>query len=90
MNEGRIVPYARLVEHAWGTARGGLHLRPRRFRCRQVPCPRRIFCERLPQVGDVYGRQTRCVREARQRIGFALGAGPVPGSRRACGWAPAA
>src|SRR3569833_3246044 len=29
-----------------------------RFRCRNRDCPRRIFCERLPEVATAYGRQT--------------------------------
>ena len=34
-----------------------------RFRCRNPPCPRKIFCERLPHVARVYARQTERAAE---------------------------
>lgn len=69
--------YARIVaDLAWGAARVVLRLCPRRFRCRNDACQQRIFCERLPHLTRVYGRQTHGLRAARERIGFALGGRP--------------
>ena len=51
----------------------------RRFRCRHAPCRRKIFCERLPQVARVYGRQTERASEIIRLIGYV--AGGLPGQR---------
>ena len=50
-----------------------LHLRTRRFRCKNSLCTKRIFCERLPLVVASYGRQTMRMNEALQLIGFLMG-----------------
>ena len=50
-----------------------------RFRCRHAPCRRKIFCERLPQVARVYGRQTERASEIIRLIGYV--AGGLPGQR---------
>jgi transposase len=50
-----------------------------RFRCRNSSCPRRIFCERLPQIARVYGRQTERASEIVRLIGYV--AGGLPGQR---------
>jgi transposase len=50
-----------------------------RFRCRNPSCPRKIFCERLPQVARVYGRQTERASEIVRMIGYV--AGGLPGQR---------
>jgi transposase len=50
-----------------------------RFRCRNSSCPRKIFCERLPQVARAYGRQTERVAEIVRLIGYV--AGGLPGQR---------
>lgn len=50
-----------------------------RFRCRNNVCPRKIFCERLPQVARVYARQTERASEIVRLIGYV--AGGVPGQR---------
>src|SRR5438270_661121 len=51
--------YTRTVgDLPWGKTRVVLHLRPRRFRCHAGACRQRIFCERLPRVTRVHGRQT--------------------------------
>lgn len=50
-----------------------LHLRTRRFRCKNNLCTKRIFCERLPRVVTYYGRKTRRLNEALELIGFLMG-----------------
>ena len=65
-----------IADLPWGAARVVLHVSPRRFRCRNPACQRRIFCERAPQLTRVYGRQTHCLRDTREGIGFALGGRP--------------
>src|SRR5215210_2670813 len=50
-----------------------LHLRTRRFRCRNSLCTKRIFCERLPQVVTHYGRKTVRLDDALRLIGLLLG-----------------
>jgi transposase len=50
-----------------------LHLRTRRFRCKNSLCTKRIFCERLPRVVAHYARQTVRVNEALELIGCLLG-----------------
>lgn len=34
-----------------------LQLHTRKFRCRNEICPRRVFCERLPNVADAFARK---------------------------------
>ena len=50
-----------------------------RFRCRNPACPRKIFCERLPRIARVYGRQTERAAEIVRLIGYV--AGGLPGQR---------
>jgi transposase len=50
-----------------------LELHTRKFFCRNVDCPQKVFCERLPQVAEWYARQTCRLNEALALIGFALG-----------------
>jgi hypothetical protein len=49
------------------------------FRCRNSACPRKIFCERLPQIARAYGRQTERTSEIVRVIGYV--AGGLPGQR---------
>ncbi|MBV8362539.1 MAG: transposase, partial [Deltaproteobacteria bacterium] len=50
-----------------------------RFRCRNASCPRKIFCERLPQIARAYGRQAERVAEIVRLMGYV--AGGLPGQR---------
>jgi transposase len=50
-----------------------LRLQVRRFFCRVPTCPRRIFCERLPELVDPRRRWSRGLRAAVQQVGIALG-----------------
>jgi transposase len=50
-----------------------------RFRCRNALCPRKIFCERLPEIARAYGRQAERVAEIVRLLGYV--AGGLPGQR---------
>ena len=50
-----------------------LHLQVRRFFCRQVACPQRIFAERFPTLVSVYGRHSVGVCAALRHVGIAIG-----------------
>src|SRR5215207_133080 len=50
-----------------------LHLRTRRFRCKNSLCTKRIFCERLPRVVAYDGRKTLRLDDALRLIGYLLG-----------------
>src|SRR5918911_2637078 len=66
--------YARSVaDLPWHGVAVQLHLRTRRFRCKNSLCTKRIFCERLPRVVAHYARQTVRMNEALELIGFLLG-----------------
>ena len=56
-----------------------IHLRVRRFRCRNRQCGRKIFAERLPGVAAPKARETDRRCEVLRLIGYALGG--LPGSR---------
>src|SRR5215470_3582562 len=50
-----------------------------RFRYRNSSCPRKIFCERLPEIAPAYGRQAARVAAIVRLIGYV--AGGLPGQR---------
>ena len=50
-----------------------------RLRCRNRSCPRRIFCERLPEVANAYAQQTVRASEIVRIVGYV--AGGLPGQR---------
>ena len=68
-----------LQDLPWQGASVQLWITVGRFRCRNSSCPRRIFCERLPHVAQVYGRQTTRASEIVRVIGYV--AGGLPGQR---------
>jgi transposase len=47
-----------------------------RYRCRNGSCSRKIFCERLPRIARVYGRQTERAAEIVRLIGYVAGGRP--------------
>lgn len=47
-----------------------------RFRCRNLSCPRKIFCERLPCIARVYARQTERAAEIVRLVGYVAGGRP--------------
>jgi transposase len=69
----------RLQDFPWQGVSVELWATVGRFRCRRSWCPRKIFCERLPRVARVYGRQTERASEIVRLIGYA--AGGLPGQR---------
>jgi transposase len=50
-----------------------IHLRVRRFYCRNTACPRQTFVERLPDLATPFARRTRRLAEAQGQTGAALG-----------------
>jgi transposase len=50
-----------------------IHLRVRRFYCRNTACPRRTFVERLPNLVAPFARRTCRLAEAQGQTGVALG-----------------
>ena len=62
-----------VADLSWHGVSVKLRLGTRRFRCLNVLCPQRIFCERLPRVVAHYARRTVRLNAALELIGFALG-----------------
>jgi transposase len=55
-----------------------IHLRIRRFRCRNRDCPRKVFTERVESIPS-YLRQTSRLAEIVRVVGYV--AGGLPGAR---------
>jgi hypothetical protein len=53
-----------------------IHLRVRRFFCRNRRCPRQTFAEQAPRLAARYARRTVPLRATLQEIGLALGGRP--------------
>src|SRR5215218_7138467 len=60
----------KVADLPWHGVAVSLHLRTRRFRCKNSLCTKRVFCERLSRVVAYYGRKTRRMNEALELIGF--------------------
>ena len=72
--------YSRCVQDfPWQGVSVQLWVTASRFRCCNRTCPRKIFCERLPGVAQVYARQTARTAELVRLIGYV--AGGLPGQR---------
>jgi transposase len=76
---GHSVYSRRLQDFPWQGVAVELWATVSRFRCRNSSCPRKIFCERLPRIARVYGRQTERAAEIVRLIGYV--AGGLPGQR---------
>src|SRR5215213_8455808 len=63
----------RVADLPWHGVAVRLHLRTRRFGCKNSLCTKRVFCERLPRVVAHYARQTVRLDEALRLIGYLLG-----------------
>src|SRR5215204_2461470 len=63
----------KVADLPWHGVAVRLHLRARRFRCKNSLCTKRIFCERLPRVVAHYGRKTVRMDDALRLIGYLLG-----------------
>lgn len=70
-----------LADLPWQGRAVSIQVRARRFRCKRVDCPRRIFTERLPAVAPPWARRTARLGSIQRHIGFAMGG--EPGSRLA-------
>ncbi len=66
----------RLQDLPWQGATVQLWITVGRYRCRNPPCPRKIFCERLPSIARVYARQTDRASEIVRLIGYVAGGRP--------------
>lgn len=64
----------RISDLPWHNVAVRLELQTRKFRCRNQFCPKKVFCERLPQVVSHYARHTVRLTEALTYLAFALGA----------------
>ena len=73
----------RTADLPWHGVAIGLELHTRKFRCRNELCRRKVFCERLPKVVDVYARKTVRLNAAMTLLAFALGG--EAGARTASG-----
>src|SRR5215217_6250395 len=59
----------RLKDLPWQGLAVQIWLSVNRFRCRNIQCARTIFCERMPGVAGVYGRETFRLTEIISAIG---------------------
>ena len=65
-----------IADLPWGGQAVRLHLRVRKFFCRQPTCTRRVFTERLPHVVAPYARRTARLESVLRLLAFALGGEP--------------
>ena len=65
--------FRRLADLPWHTVVISLELKVRKFCCRNAICLQKVFCERLPEVANVYARRTKRLAEALTLLAFALG-----------------
>jgi transposase len=69
----------RLNDLPWQGLSVQIWLNVSRYRCRNIACTRKIFCERMPGVARVYARQTMRLSEIIGVVGYI--AGGLPGAR---------
>jgi transposase len=62
-----------IADLPWGGQAVRLHLRVRKFYCRQPICTRRVFTERLPHIVAPYARRTGRLESVLRILAFALG-----------------
>ncbi|QEL16296.1 ISL3 family transposase [Limnoglobus roseus] len=55
----------------------------RKFACWRTDCPRRVFCERLPELAELHARATSDLTAVHRRIGLSVGG--EAGTRLAAG-----
>src|SRR5215210_380140 len=65
-----------IADLPWGGHSVHVHLRVRKFFCRQPTCTRRIFTERLPHLVAPYARRTARLESVLRLLAFALGGEP--------------
>ena len=77
-SESRHSSYVRrLQDLPWQGLSVQIHLRVRRFRCRNRDCTRQVFTERVEGIPS-YLRQTHRLAEIVRVVGYAAGGLPVP------------
>jgi transposase len=65
-----------IADLPWGSQAVRLHLRVRKFYCRQPACTRRVFTERLPHLVAPHARRTTRLESVLRILAFALGGEP--------------
>lgn len=63
----------KIADRPSGERRVTVHLRVRRFRCRDARCPRRTFAERAPRRAARYARHSRPLHGRLEDLGLTLG-----------------
>jgi transposase len=66
----------RITDEPLGVRHVVVHLRVRRFLCRNTTCPRRTFAEQAPVLAPRYARRSALLTGTLQHIGVALGGRP--------------
>jgi transposase len=66
----------RITDEPLGARNVVVHLRVRRFLCRNTTCPRRTFAEQAPVLAPRYARRSTLLTGTLQHIGVALGGRP--------------
>ena len=69
----------RLADLPWQGCSVQLWLSVHKYRCQQKECPRRVFCQRVPGVAQVYARRTERLAVVVGAVGYV--AGGLPGER---------
>ena len=67
----------KLADLSWAGYFVHFKLDVRRFWCLNPQCKRRIFCERLDQITQVYARRTNRLTQFLQKLALALGGRPA-------------
>jgi transposase len=65
--------FRQIADLPWHDVAIRLRLKVRKFRCHNLLCARKVFCERLPQVVSHYARRTVRLTEALSYLAFTLG-----------------
>lgn len=74
VSSSRHSNYIRLLtDLPWHGVAIRIQLQTRKFRCRNERCPRKVFCERLPKVVEIYGRKTVRLQELFGVLAYVLG-----------------
>ena len=68
----------RLRDLPWQGQSVQVQVKPRRLRCRNRHCPRKIFAGRLPGIAAPRARETNRLTQTLRRVGYVLGG--LPGS----------
>ena len=67
----------RFADLTWPGRSVSLRVRLRRLCCRNPACPRRTFCQSLPDVAVPRARRSRWLKDVQRHLGLALGGAPA-------------